>query len=377
MKSLKYFFAEDENGTLVSIANAIPGKRYYFVGAEPKLQMIIKDGGVRQKHFALLNAEANNKEGIYESYIHAVWKKRIKAKFESGRPLKARYLVGPICSEVNKCEIKKKLPNLQCGNCYLKSVILNEEYDTCELEKGYDGFVGDLRLSDSKHPGKPVLLIEIFYKHECEEEKKKSGIKIIEIKVKDDQEGSIDLSVLNEKKAAIKGFNLKFDKKGNPYDGPNMPDICFYGFDRRAYPIMGLFSVYKVGETLKYKYEKMTITCKMNDDFHSEMSLFEVVIADEFVKEKERARKELLESMCAEAIRNDVKVRNCSLCRNEILSMINRCHCPYMQTHSTNFALVCDKYEVLRRDVERKSKLLKNYPCHIWIKREERWVRLR
>ena len=65
---------------------------------------------------------------------------------------------------------------------------LKQFYDTCTEEAQIDGFVADLLLTNSNNPKIQPLLIEICVTHACEEDKIKSGLKIIEITIKKEKE---------------------------------------------------------------------------------------------------------------------------------------------------------------------------------------------
>ena len=100
MKALLYEYAKNESIAFTHIDDAINGQYYSCIGCgEP---LIIKDGSIKRKHFA--HKSNSNCDG--ESYIHKIWKWRLKEKFYSNSPFKIKYRVGTPCKDVNTCPIK-------------------------------------------------------------------------------------------------------------------------------------------------------------------------------------------------------------------------------------------------------------------------------
>ena len=79
--------------------------------------------------------------------------------------------------------------NVNCHKDYVDlTVDLKRYYDTCAEEQEIDGFIADLLLTHSKKADIPPVLIEICVTHPCDDEKRKSGLKIIEVTIKKEQE---------------------------------------------------------------------------------------------------------------------------------------------------------------------------------------------
>ena len=64
---IRYKYAENGNGYVVLIDNAVSGTKYYCSGC--KEEMIFKNGQIRQKHFSHKNTE-NCIGGGGEGYLH-------------------------------------------------------------------------------------------------------------------------------------------------------------------------------------------------------------------------------------------------------------------------------------------------------------------
>lgn len=119
-----------------------------------------------------------------ETYLHKLAKKMIKQKFDSSNEFRIRYQVNKSCNN-ESC----KMRNVFCSKRDVwEEIDLKQNYDTCSEESPVNGFIADLLLSNSQNPKLEPILIEICVTHPCEEEKIKSGLKIIEIPVKSEDD---------------------------------------------------------------------------------------------------------------------------------------------------------------------------------------------
>jgi len=88
---IQYKFAENENGDIVHINNAIAGKNYNC--PECKVKFILRKGNIRQRHFAHNDLPLNcNPEG----YLHKTFKKLLYQKImdhiKNSMPLEIRWV---------------------------------------------------------------------------------------------------------------------------------------------------------------------------------------------------------------------------------------------------------------------------------------------
>lgn len=355
MKALLYEYAKNEHNVFTHIDVAIKGQYYSCIECGDPL--IIKDGAKKRKHFA--HKSNSNCDG--ESYIHKVWKWRLKEKFYSNTPFIIKYLVGTPCKDETTCLIKRKLSNLKCGKCYVKEIDLKQEYDTCEEEVEYKGFVGDIVLSDSKNPDKEPLFIEIDYTHPCDEEKIASKIIIIEIKVEDDREKPIHLFEMGK-------LNLKFGVNiGNPYDMKHLPDVRFYNFNRLDYPSIGLYSFkHNDNGQCEMHYSK-GYTCKSMPENNGD-AIWGVAISDDIVNS--RGNDYYIEAIMALAAKNNFIVRDCRLCDKKIYQDFFHRKCPELTEKGYASARQCRNYRVLKFDVKKMSDRLKGIPYSIIPKQQ-------
>ena len=351
MKTLLYEYAKNECDVFTHIDDA--NKEHCYRCIECGEPLIIKEGSKKRKHFA--HKSNSNCDG--ESYVHKIWKKRIKDKFYSNSTFCIQYIVGTPCKDVTTCMIKKKVSDLKCNTYYVKEVDLKQEYDTCEEEIEYKGFVGDIVLTDSKNPDKEPLCIEIDYTHSCDEDKIASGIRIIEIRVEDDRKKTFNLDehslwMIKEKRS------LKL-RDGNPYEMKHLPDVRFYNFDRLPYPTIGVYSfIRNNGGQCEMLYSNGG-TCK-EKPHKTENATFEIAIADDIVKSRENNY--YIEAILALAASNKHIVRDCRLCYQKIYQDIFHKRCPAMTEKEFASAQQCRSYQIRQFDVHKMSDRLKGIP---------------
>lgn len=181
---IKYKYAFDEKGNIVSIEDLTKetSKQQTFkcivCGSELRPRAI--GSKQRRAHFYHKGVVLCNGE----TYLHKLCKLYIKQHFDNSDSFNISYKVSKNCNERN-C-------NLRNYNCHkedeINQIDLKEFYDTCTIETNIKGFVADLLLTNSKDTSIPPILIEICVAHPCEDIKKESGLKIIEISIKSEKD---------------------------------------------------------------------------------------------------------------------------------------------------------------------------------------------
>ena len=184
MAEIKYQYAYNENGKLVSIdectKEASKLHTYYCVGCGNPLLPRAIGSKSRRAHF--YHKELVDCSG--ETYIHKLAKYLIKQKFDNSDKFCVAYPVTKNCSN-KECRLR----NMNCHKDHERVEIdLKKYYNTCSVEANINGFIADLLLTNSKNPKIQPVLIEICVTHACEEEKLNSGLKIIEITIKKEQD---------------------------------------------------------------------------------------------------------------------------------------------------------------------------------------------
>ncbi len=215
MKNDDYKYAINEKGKPVNIENITRENRYdchyhcYGCGAE--LFPVI--GDIREHHFRHEKGSTCDPN----KYLHEFAKAEIKKRFDENDTFVVKYHAHQICKKANECNFYKQYhwPECECEGLY--TVDLKQFYDTCTSEKGYyqelpDGkkrYVADLFLSHSQKPENQQVCIEVWVTHECTEDKKQNGGKIIEIKITEEKDAFRPIIAIDDEKSPIRFFNFK------------------------------------------------------------------------------------------------------------------------------------------------------------------------
>ena len=355
-KNKYYRHAIDKNGNLIHVSSVTEESRhdgYRCVCCNGELVPAL--GNKNEHHFRHKTDACS-----YESYIHKIWKRRIKEIFDTSKTFQVKFWGATPCKEIYSCQIKKHIPNAKCNVRYIQTIDLKQEYDTCDEEQVYMGDKGDLVLTNSKQLEKEPLFIEVAFTHDCEEAKIDKGIRIIEIKVNDDEDKPICL-------AESGGLKLSL-KNGNPYNMRHLPNVRFYNFNRLPYPKIGLHSFIR-GEKGNYVINySSNATCKTLPQ-HMDNAVMEIAIADEILHS--RGDGYFIEAIMALGAINYYLVRDCRLCSYKITNDIYHRKCPLMTEMGYGSALQCKRYGVRLSDAKRMAERLRGVPCDIWKQGEK------
>ena len=192
--------------------------KYKCIACEHDVYPVEGKNKLRDWHFRhyVANPECNT-----ESYLHQLAKKLIKEKFDNSETFNISYQVREVCSYFDKCKEHFDY----CERIKLETFNLKEEYDTCTPEKkdSHLKYLPDLKLSSKNNPKRKPLFIEVAYTHDCTEDKIKSGVKIVELKIFDEED---ILQPLVEKSVMLDYTS------GNPYQFTDLPPVRFFNFER-------------------------------------------------------------------------------------------------------------------------------------------------
>ena len=230
MSEIKYQYAYDETGKLVSINDYTKdsSKLHTFrcVGCGNALLPRAIGSKSRRAHF--YHKEIIECSG--ETYIHKLAKRLIKEKFDNASEFFMEYRVEKDCSN-RSCRLR----NINCHKDYERNLIdLKRYYDTCTEEAHVNGFFADLLLSNSRRLCIQPLLIDICVTHACDQTKLDSGLKIIEISINKEQEviDLINKDVLAEEKPMMKKDRVvKFISFKRTLEEPMVSEISRYIFN--------------------------------------------------------------------------------------------------------------------------------------------------
>lgn len=221
MPNIKYHFALEGND-VVPIEKVNKDERHLHTykcmgcGAE----MFAKMGNKNAWHFAHKVHDEGNCSS--ETYLHKLAKRLIREKFESAPSFLIQYNQVGFCSTYKECKYKQE------DSCHVFKTVkhdLKQYYDLCQEEIPIKGYIADLLLSSSTHADRNPVLIEIHVTHKSTEEKLNSGLRIIEIKIDNEEsiKNLLNKDVIEEIYIEDEGdayfYNFKKDPKeiGNRY----------------------------------------------------------------------------------------------------------------------------------------------------------------
>ena len=294
--TIKYHYALDETGTLISVEDVCPEdrKKHIYTCLGCGAEMILKAGQVKAKHFA---HKVDMEHCGAETYLHKLAKRIIRKRFESGGKFEIEYVQTVRCTDAGFCPFFNEF---LCKDDVYKSFDLRKFYDTCEEEKSIDGYVADILLSDSTGKYSEPVLIEVQVSHKSTEQKIKSGLKIIEIKVTNEE----DIKKLSK---------TPFKKNGYCRDDSN---IRFFGFRREAAKLEPL-SIRNIAKFILYENGKTFVqrsnTCREAMRHHVNKSVLELLI--EPIDQNTNYQIDVYGVGYVFAVEKGFDVRTCAMCR--------------------------------------------------------------
>lgn len=210
----KYPFAINDDGLPIHIDNISQENRkqthYYCYGCGAELFPVL--GEKREHHFR------HEKDAICDpdKYLHEFAKATIKKRFDESKKFIVKYNATQVCNRYDNCEFSK-YGWQECKHDVLYELDLKQYYDTCSLEKGYyadlpDGqkkYIADIILTNSQNPQQSSTTIEIWVTHECTEDKKQNGGRIIEIKITCEKDASREIVENEHDDLPIRFYNFK------------------------------------------------------------------------------------------------------------------------------------------------------------------------
>ncbi|WP_162508158.1 competence protein CoiA family protein [Alistipes onderdonkii] len=196
-------YALNPEGELVWIKDARRNDKFTCVSCGG--EMIVKQGKVREWHFAHKTLSENCS---HESYLHSLAKIKIHDWFYRADQFMLGLNTEFKCSHIDSC-IWFDIGNPSyCIQEKLHIIDLKKYYNSCDIERTYNSFRADLFVYNNQFSKSPIF-IEICVNHPCSEEKINSGIRIIEIVIKSEEEiESIISSTISERDDCIRLYNF-------------------------------------------------------------------------------------------------------------------------------------------------------------------------
>ena len=279
--------------------------------------------------------------------LHQLGKKTIKERFDAIGKFLIEYYAHYSCDASDHCKLKRTFMGItMCTGEKPYTIDLKRYYDTCEVDGTYRDFHADLKLSSSEHPEREPIFIEIAVTQDCEKEKIDSGIRIIELKIK--EEADIHQPLCES------------------------PDIHFYNFKRQfeANCKIERFSLVRENGMLRAKTE-YELDCKQKDHHH-ENAVFDLVIPS-YTMTRKRLKFEELGMI--QAYLHGVPIKHCSMCplysefhsnpRGEFKVSLS------FNEDLYKLANVCDKFTIDPKKRLATLTFLNNTGTYTWVKAEE------
>lgn len=210
-----YPYAIDDDGKPIYIDYVTKENRrqshYHCYGCGAELFPVL--GDVREHHFR------HEKDAICDpdKYLHEFAKAAIKQRFDESDKFIVQYNARQICKQAKGCQFYSQFLWDECEQKGLYAINLKEYYDTCLLEKGYyqdlpngkKKYIADLFLSNSQKPNQPPICIEIWVTHECTEDKKINGGRIIEIKIQKEEDVKRPIIESDDEMYPVRFYNFQ------------------------------------------------------------------------------------------------------------------------------------------------------------------------
>lgn len=311
---VKFHNAADSEGRIVNIKDVSRenrAKRYFCIGCGAEMSAVL--GDKREHHF-------RHKEDVcsWESYLHKLGKRKLKDRFKEQNDFVIGYFVENVCDKSDGCKLESIYSNNKCNRKELRRINLKELYDTCQEEEvTYKSYRADLMLSHSKYPEREPIFLEISVTHDCEPEKIASRIKIIELKISNEQDILRPLEEMN--------FLFLDTLSSNPYSYDSKPDIRFYNFERKFITKRPLsrFWISRDSSGMLHGYETQdNLNCQNVESNHREDSVFEVAIPAEVLINRQRCN--LFEFGMMRAFKKNIDIKHCCFCARH-----NCCICTF------------------------------------------------
>jgi len=262
-------------------------------------ELIPRLGQKVSKHFAHKNLGECSGEGYLHKLAKTVFYNTYKQCIEEHKPFFYPFHVIHRCSSFDNI-----FPEYSCDQIDSKHYDLTQTFPKVELEGFNQGFRADVLLS-SEDLSK-ILMIEIAVSHECSDEKLKSGIPIIEIKI--NNEGDVEHLRSADFKEIYKHTKVsRYNLKRNIKTYPRCNGTC-----RNKNQKIFAFVVYKNGKQYLGNFDPSKLARAINN---REAVFVRRFYQAAFDMKLEKHIAELVE----EAALENIAVKNCRNCRHYIV----------------------------------------------------------
>ncbi len=228
----RYRYALSAHGALLDVADLTAAERrsgapYVCMGCAG--EMVPRLGAVRVHHFAH-RAEG---ECAGETYLHRLAKRvlhdEVASALAAGRPF---LLVYP---ETARCTHFRDAHGFVCASERPRELDLTAYFDRVSVETAHGGFRPDLLLHSTRHDD--CVYLEVAVSHPCSPEKVASGVRIVEVPVRDEaqvarlRQGGLDAGTLGLR---LHNFRSPAPRPACGGDCPFPVDVLLVREDRSA-----------------------------------------------------------------------------------------------------------------------------------------------
>ena len=317
---IKYKRAKNDNDEIVNIGEVTPemrkATRFTCISCGNELSACL---GSKNQHYFRHKTEVDCNP---ETYLHKMGKytfiKVYRECLAQGKPFNITLKQKVTCVKEKDCQVKHSFGDIPdvCSTYEWKDFDLTQYYDCVAEEEHVESFVADILLKRSKDD-QPIL-VEIMVSHACEENKIKSGYRIIEIKLnKEDDLELIESCQLKQTELSDSDY-FKTDRRKNRKNEEEGPIVRFYNFHDAKEKLLNRhevhqFAIYKNNPSRFCLNE--TVLCgekdKMIERHRNENNLlYEILFYDVGLWEGNS-----FVFGVAKAFERGFKIRNCFLCR--------------------------------------------------------------
>lgn len=290
---MKNLYALNKFNALVNIVDVDKVRRDKYFCLQCGDELIARKGVKNIHHFSHKSKMGCN----YETYLHKLGKlvfyNTYRDCLKTGKPFYIDFETKRLCNTCIDIENVNRL-------CEISSIHgkfdLTKVFNEIYLEKFHNGFIADVLLKSSER--QEVIFIEIFVTHSCDQGKVNSGIRIVEINVKD--ESDLNFLFKNHLHHNIENcsfYNFKTEPKENN----------FISFNKCTEKI-SFFSIYKNG-----KARNNNVLIKdLNRELSNENIIYSKILNS---SQQERMNGRIYQELVIEASRCGIKFKNCFSCR--------------------------------------------------------------
>lgn len=370
---IKYRNAVDTKGNIIEIEQVTDEDRhinkYYCIGCGDEMKAAL---GKKIIHYF---SHKNYCNCSPESYYHNLAKRILRHKFDSSTQFPVKYYAHNDCPKATQCKLKDRHNWEGCSSVVLRTINLKDFYNTCKEEELYNGFKADLFFTHTEYPDRNPLFLEVAVTHNCTPEKINSKIRIIEIKIQN--EDDIHREIIENAGEFINESNITISNK------KELSPIRFYNFKRETRdegrnPLSRLYILQDGAGRCYVDSKSKEIYCSDEISDHKNNSLLEVTISEEAIPKGFEF--DLYDLGMALASEKGLDVKSCTLCNyfNRYKSLVRRSILAFKCIENKNsqspknqkfhLAWICRFY---RYDDNRRKNIIdafQSIPYDVWAK---------